>query len=320
MVLSDICDGMINCLNLVPIFFSTFFVIKTSLTFLWLTGKDFYVITKWSWKSAYDYVTGYFQILTSGQIRRILVYAISVWTFISQLMDEPGNKRRSGFSTWKYCLTLLTELVCRLVTMCSASVSHVAIQSLSLVRLFATPWTAARQASLSTINSQSLSKLMFTESVMTSNQLILWCPLLHLSSHFSSIRVFSNESVLHIWRPKNWVSASASVLPMNIQGWFPLGRTAWTSLLSKNSQVSSPTPQFKSIISLALSFLHSPTFTSIHVYWENHSFDKTDLFGKVMSLLFNMLSRLFMAFLPRSNLLLISWLPSSSTVILEPKK
>ena len=77
---------------------------------------------------------------------------------------------------------------------------------------------------------------------------------------------------------------------------------------------------FKSIISSALSFLYSLTFTSIHDYWENHSFDKTDLFGKVMSLLFNMLSRLFMAFLPRINLLLISWLPSSSTVILEPKK
>ena len=199
---------------------------------------------------------------------------LSVSTFISQLTEEPGNKRRSGFSTWKYCLTLLTELVCRLVTMCLASVSHV-VQSLSRVRHFETPWTAAGQASLSIINSQSLSKLMSTESVMPSNQLILWRPLLHLPSHISSIRVFSNESVLPIRWPKNWVQ-----LTMNIQDWFPLGRTAWTSLLSKNSQVSSPVSQFKSIISSAFSFLYSPTFTSIHDYWENHSFDKTDLFGK----------------------------------------
>ena len=119
---------------------------------------------------------------------------------------------------------------------------------------------------------------------------------------------------------KELSSASASVLPMNIHDWFPLGRTAWTCLLSKNSQVSSPTPQFKSIISSALSFLYSPTFTSIHDYWESYSFDKTDRFGKVMSLPFKMLSGLFMAFLPRSNHLLISWLPSPFTVILEPKK
>jgi len=70
------------------------------------------------------------------------------------------------------------------------------------------------------------------------------------------------------------VSASASVLPMNIQDWFPLGWTSWISLQSKDSQESSPTPQFKSIISSALSFLYSPTLTSIHEYWENHSLDE----------------------------------------------
>ena len=69
------------------------------------------------------------------------------------------------------------------------------------------------------------------------------------------------------------VSASASVLPMNIQDWFPLGWTGWISLLSKGSQESSPTPQFKSINSLALSFLYSPTLISIHDYWKNYSFD-----------------------------------------------
>ena len=69
------------------------------------------------------------------------------------------------------------------------------------------------------------------------------------------------------------VSASASVLPMNIQDWFPLGWTGWISLQSKDSQKPSPTPQFKSINSLVLSFLYSTTFTSIHDYWKNHSFD-----------------------------------------------
>ena len=99
-------------------------------------------------------------------------------------------------------------------------------------------------------------------------------------------------------------SASASFLPMNIQGWFPLGLTGSISLLS--SQESSPAPQFESINSSMLSLLHGPTLTSVHDYWKNHSSDYTDLFGKVMSLLFNTLSRFVIAFLPRSKWLLIS--------------
>ena len=73
------------------------------------------------------------------------------------------------------------------------------------------------------------------------------------------------------------VSASASVLPMNTQDWSPLGWTGWFSLQSRDSQESSPTPQFKNINSSALSFLHSPTLTSIHYYWKNHSFHYTDV-------------------------------------------
>ena len=88
------------------------------------------------------------------------------------------------------------------------------------------------------------------------------------------------------------------------------------SLLSKAlSQEASPTPQFESINSSALSFLYSPTLTFIHDYWKNHSF-----VDEVMSLLFNMLSRLVITFLPRSKRLLISWLQPPSAVILEPKK
>ena len=97
--------------------------------------------------------------------------------------------------------------------------------------------------------------------------------LLLLPSIFPSIRVFSNESVLHIRWPSIGVSASASILPMNIQDWFSLGWTGWISFCPRHSQESSATPQFKSINSFTLRFLYSPTLTSLHNYWKNHSFD-----------------------------------------------
>ena len=107
------------------------------------------------------------------------------------------------------------------------------VQPLSCVRLLATPWIPACQDSLSITNSQSLLKLMFIESVMASNHVILHRSLLLPPSIFPSIKVFSNESVLCIRRPKFRVSASASVFQMNIQSWFPLGWTGWISLQSK---------------------------------------------------------------------------------------
>ena len=111
------------------------------------------------------------------------------------------------------------------------------------------------------------------------------------------------------------VSTSASVLPMNIQDWFPLGWTGWTSLQSNRlSKVFSNTT-VKSINSLTLSFLYSPTLTSIYDHWKNHIIDWWTFVGKVMSLLFNMLSRLVIAFLASSKLLLISWLQSPCAVI-----
>ena len=116
------------------------------------------------------------------------------------------------------------------------------VQLLSHVRLFATPWPVAHQASLSITNSQSLLKLMSIKSVMPSNHLILCRPLLLLPSIFPNIRVFSNESVLPIRWPKIGVSSSASVLPMNIQHLVPLGWTDWISLQSKGlSRVFSST-------------------------------------------------------------------------------
>ena len=129
------------------------------------------------------------------------------------------------------------------------------------------PPPAARQASRSITNSQSLLKLMSIGSVMPSNHLILCCPLLLLPS----IRVFSNESALH-W-PKLGVSASASVLPVNIQDWFPLGWNGWISLQSKGlSRIFSNTTVQKHQF-LALSFLYSLILTSIHDHWKNHSLD-----------------------------------------------
>ena len=146
--------------------------------------------------------------------------------------------------------------------------SSVAQTCLSLV----TPWTAAHQASLSITNSQSLFKVMSIESLMSSSHLIFCHPLLHLPSMFSSIRMFSKHQYFASGSQSIGVSASASFLPMNIQDGFPLGWTAWISLHTVGLE-SSPTPQLKSINSSALSFLYSPTLTSIHDYWKNHTFD-----------------------------------------------
>ena len=180
------------------------------------------------------------------------------------------------------------------------------VQSLSHVWCFVNPWATACLASLPNTNSQSLLKLISIESVMPSNHYILCCPLLLLPSIFPSIRVYFNESVLHIRWPKYGVSASASVLPMNIQDRFPLGWTSWSSCTARDSQESSPTPQFKGINSLVLSFLYRPNLTSIHDYWKNIALTRQIFAGKVMSLLDNMLSRLVITLLPKSKPLLIS--------------
>ena len=144
----------------------------------------------------------------------------------------------------------------------------------------AAPWTASPQASLSITRSRGLFKLMSIESVMPSNHLILCHPLLLLPSIFPSIRVFSNESVLHRRWPKYW-NFSFSISPSSeYSGLIPFRIDCLISL-QRDSQASSPAPQFKSINSLVLSFLCSPTLTSIHDYWKNHSFvisRKTGLF------------------------------------------
>ena len=145
--------------------------------------------------------------------------------------------------------------------------------SRSRVRLFVTPWTAARQASLSITNSQSLLKLTSIESVMLFIHLILCCPLLLLLPIFPSIRVFSNESDLHIRGPKYWIF-TFSISPSDEYSGLISFRMDWLDLLDiQGTQESSPTPLFKCINSLVLSFLYSTTITSIHDYWKNHSLD-----------------------------------------------
>ena len=114
------------------------------------------------------------------------------------------------------------------------------------------------------------------------------------------------------------IRTSATDLPMNIQGWFPLGLTGLTGFLPKDSQESSPVPQFKNISSSVLSLLYGPALPSVYDYWKNHSLDYMDLCWQIISPLFNMLFRFVIAFLPRSKHLLISWLQSPSAVILEP--
>ena len=166
-----------------------------------------------------------------------------------------------------------------------------------------------------------LLKLMSIESMMTSNNLILCRLLLLLPSIFSSIRGFSNESILHtIWFGQSaGVSALALVLPVNIQDWFPLGLTGWTSLQSKGlSRVFSNTTVQKHQFFLRSAFfvvqLSHPYMTT----GKTIALTRWTFVGKVMSLLFNMLSMFVIAFLPRSKRLLISWLHSPSAVILEP--
>ena len=151
---------------------------------------------------------------------------------------------------------------------------------------------------------------------MPSNHLILCHPLLLLPSIFPSIRVFSNDS----GGQSIGVSASVSVLPMNIQDWFPLEWTGWISLQSKGlSRVFSNTTvqkhQFFNTASFVIQLSH-PYMT----IGKTIALTRQTFVGKVMSLLFNMLPRLVITFLPRSKCLLISWLQSPSAVILEPPK
>ena len=176
------------------------------------------------------------------------------------------------------------------------------VQSLSRVQLFATPWTAVCQASLSITNSRSLPKLMSIELVMPSNHLILCCPLCLLPSIFPRIRVFSKESVLHIRWPK-YRSFTFSISPSSENSELISFRMDWFDLLSVQGTL-------KSLLQLHTSkpsILWCSAFFIIqlsHPYMttgKNIALTRWTFVGKVMSLLFNVLSRLVIAFLPRSK-------------------
>ena len=171
---------------------------------------------------------------------------------------------------------------------------------LSYVWLFAIPWTVARQASLSITNAQSLLKFTSIDSVMPSNHLILCRPHLLPPSIISSIKVFSNESVLH---KSIGISASASVLPKNIQDWLISFRMDWLDLLAVQETLKSLLQHHSSKASI---LWHSTFFTvqPSHPYMttgKTIALTRQTFVGKVMSLLFNMLSRLVITFPPRSK-------------------
>ena len=195
------------------------------------------------------------------------------------------------------------------------------VQSLSRVQLFANSWTAARQASLSITNSWTLHKLMCIESVIQSKHLILRCPLLLLLSIFPSIRVFPNESVLHIRWLKYW-SFSFSISTSNEFSGLIFFRMDWLHLLAVQETLKSLLQHHSSKASI----LQRSAFFMVqlsHPYMTTGkiiALTRQTSVGKVMSLLLNILSRLVIIFLPRSKHFLISWLQSPSAVILEPKK
>ena len=200
------------------------------------------------------------------------------------------------------------------------SVQFSSVQSLSCVQLFVTPWTAARQASLSITNSRNLLKLMSIESVMPSNHLIL-CRQLLLPSIFPSIRVFSNESVLHIRCPK-YCRSSFNISPSNKNSGLISFRMDWMDLLAVQGTLKSLLQHHSSkasIIWLSAFFIVQLSHPYMPIGKTIALTGQTSV-GKVMSLLFNMLSRFVTAFPPRSKHLLISWLQSPSAVILDPKK
>ena len=187
---------------------------------------------------------------------------------------------------------------------------------LGCVWLFVTPWTAAYQASMFFTISQILLRLMSLESVMPSH-LILHCPLLFLPSIFPSIRVFSNESALHIRWPKYW-SFSFSISPSNEYSGLISFRMDWLDLLAGQGTLKS----LQHHRSKASILQHSAFF----IVQLSHSYMTTGktialtrwtFVGKVMSLFFNMLLRMVIAFLPRRKRLLILWLQSPYAVILE---
>ena len=189
------------------------------------------------------------------------------------------------------------------------------VQSLNHIWPFATPWTARFPVHHQLLEPAQTHVHQVSDTIQTSHLLSSPSPVFNLSQHQGLFK---------------WVSSShqvAKVLEFQLQHqsfqWTPRTDLLWDGLVGshcspRDSQESSPTPQFKSINSLVLSFLYGPTLTLYMTTGKNIALTRWTCVGKVMSLFFNMLSRLVIAFFPRSKCLLISWLQSTSTVILGP--
>ena len=192
----------------------------------------------------------------------------SILAWESPWTEEPGGLQSMGSQRVRH------DWATNIHTDKLEEVGISSVQSLSGVQLFVTPWTAAHQASLSITNSWSLLKLMSIESVMPSSYLTLFHPLLLPPSIFPSIRVFSSESVLCIRWPK-YRSFSFSIRPSNEYSGLISFKIDWFDLLAVQGTLKSLLQNSvqKHQFSFALSFLYSPTLTSIHDYWKNHSFD-----------------------------------------------
>ena len=219
----------------------------------------------------------------------------------------------------KYAFCLFLKCVIRMYI--QHPIQFSSIQLLSRVWLLAIPRTVAHLASLSITNSRSPPKPMSIESVMPSNHLILYCPLLFLPSIFPSIRVFSSESAFCIRWPKYW-SFSFNISPSNEHPGLISFRMDWLDLLGIQGTLKS---LLQHHISKA-SILRCSAFSIVQLSHPYMTTGKTialtrwTFVDKVMSLLFNMLSRLVITFLQRSKHPLISWLQTPSAVILEPRK
>ena len=286
-------------------------------------------MSKWFSDNKLDIVKRFVNVLRASlcSMSFICLFAYLLLTFIEHVYKDDTPQDETAKDSKNYLMLniqtifknkiLLPNCVCS-QTIMVIKIIVVVVKSFSHVQLFVTPWTATRQASLSFTSPKACS-----DSCPWSQ----WChptissSVVPFSSCLQPFPALGSFPVSQLFASGGQsIGASTSVLPMNIQGRFPLGWTGLISLQSKDSQESSPTPQFESINFLALSLLYGPPFTSIHDHLKNHSFNYLDLCQQKKSLLFNILSRFVIAFLPRSKCILISWLQSPSAAMLEPKK
>ena len=250
-----------------------------------------------------------------------IIYVCRFQLYYGTIILKMTLPREKGFGAPEWVIVLVTTNIYTAFKWLIKHFSLSSVQSLSRVRLFGTPWTAARQASLSITNSQSPPKPMSIELVIPSNHLILCRPLHLLPSISPSIRVFSTESTLCIRWPKYW-SFSFNTSPSNEHPGLISFRMDWLDLLAIQGTLKSVFQHHTSKASI----LQCSAFFIVQLSHPYMTTEKTitltrrTFVGKVMSLLFNMLSRLVITFLLRSKRLLISWLQSPFAVIWGPRK